>query len=80
MSAQYDIVMNSKEGGDDCLYLDVATNSLTDKQPVMVFIHGGAFKKSSNTYKKYGPDYLLKKDIVYVSINYRLGVLGKLIL
>ncbi|KAJ6643819.1 Esterase B1, partial [Pseudolycoriella hygida] len=24
----------------------------------------------------YGPDYLLSKDIVYVSMNYRLGVLG----
>lgn len=24
----------------------------------------------------YGPDYLLANDIVYVSLNYRLGVLG----
>ncbi|XP_058793059.1 juvenile hormone esterase-like isoform X2 [Phymastichus coffea] len=75
-SAQYEIMSKVGEGGDDCLYLNVATNSLTDKKPVMVWIHGGGFKKSSNTYQKYSPDYLLKKDIVFVGINYRLGVLG----
>ena len=64
------------EGGDDCLYLDVASTSLNEKRPVMVWIHGGAFLMGSNTYKSYGPDYLLKKEIVFVSINYRLGVLG----
>ncbi len=24
----------------------------------------------------YGPDYLLQKDVVVVTINYRVGVLG----
>ena len=80
MCAQCDVLANVKDGGDDCLYLDVATNSLTEKRPVMVWIHGGAFKKSSNTYKKYSPDYLLMNNIVFVSINYRLGVLGKICL
>ncbi|XP_008216259.1 esterase FE4 isoform X1 [Nasonia vitripennis] len=75
-SAQCDLSANLLEGGDDCLYINIATNSLTGKRPVMVWIHGGAFKRSSNTYKKYSPDYLLKKDVVIVSVNYRLGVLG----
>ncbi|XP_014218898.1 esterase E4 isoform X2 [Copidosoma floridanum] len=75
-SAQYDAIADLTEGGDDCLYLDVATNSLTEKRPVMVWIHGGGFKSSSNTYKKYSPDYLLKKNIVFVALNYRLGILG----
>ena len=44
--------------------------------PVMVWIHGGFFLKGSSNSTKYGPDYLLDKDIVYVSLNYRLGVLG----
>ncbi len=43
----------------------------------MVWIHGGGFKFGDSTEMIYGPDYLLSKDIVFVSINYRLGVLGK---
>ncbi|KAJ8664688.1 hypothetical protein QAD02_006350 [Eretmocerus hayati] len=76
MCAQYEVMSKVGEGGDDCLYLDIATESITEKWPVMVWIHGGAFKKSSNTYKKYSPEYLIKKKIVFVGINYRLGVLG----
>ena len=78
MSAQYDEITDIAEGGDDCLYLDIASNNLkSERMPVMVWIHGGAFKKSSNTPAKYGPDYLLRKNIVFVSVNYRLGILGK---
>ncbi|XP_022170821.1 esterase FE4-like [Myzus persicae] len=42
---------------------------------VIVYIHGGAFIGGEGIL--YGPDYLLDtNDFVYVSINYRLGVLG----
>lgn len=44
----------------------------------MVWVHGGGFKYGDSSEMIFGPDYLLSKDIVYVSINYRLGVLGKL--
>lgn len=43
----------------------------------MAFIHGGGFKSGDSSELMYGPDYLLAKDIVFVSMNYRLGVLGK---
>lgn len=61
---------------EDCLYLNVYTtaSSPAAKQPVMVWIHGGAWTSGS------GPIYqgedLAKKGVVYVSINYRLGVFG----
>jgi carboxylesterase type B len=42
----------------------------------MVWIHGGAFVTGSGTSVMFGPDHLLTEDIVFVSINYRLGVLG----
>lgn len=45
----------------------------------MVWIHGGAFKFGDGSEMIYGPDYLLANDVVYVSLNYRLGVLGKCI-
>lgn len=44
--------------------------------PVMVWIHGGAFKMGSANEDIYGPDYLLQKNMVFVSMNYRLGALG----
>lgn len=43
----------------------------------MVWIHGGAFTTGSNKSDLYGPDYLMTQDIVLVTINYRLGILGK---
>lgn len=42
----------------------------------MVFIHGGGFKLGSGDDLIYGPDYLLQKDVVLVTLNYRLGALG----
>jgi carboxylesterase type B len=45
--------------------------------PVMVFIHGGGFTEGDNKAARYGPHYLLDKDIVLVAMNYRLGVLGE---
>ncbi|XP_015609353.1 acetylcholinesterase, partial [Cephus cinctus] len=63
-------------GSEDCLYLNVSTNSLSGKRAVMVWIHGGAFAMGTGSSDLYGPDYLLKHDIVFVSIYYRLHVLG----
>lgn len=43
--------------------------------PVVVYIHGGEFQYGGKDF--YHPDYLLEgQDIVLVTINYRLGVLG----
>jgi len=50
-------------------------NTKGDLMNVVVHIHGGAFICGEGIV--YGPGYLLdNKDFVYVSINYRLGVLG----
>ncbi|XP_025192338.1 esterase E4-like isoform X2 [Melanaphis sacchari] len=68
-------------GQEDCLYLNVYTPKLPqsttpdDLMDVVVYIHGGAFMGGQGI--SYGPQYLLdNNDFVYVSINYRLGVLG----
>lgn len=42
----------------------------------MVWIHGGAFYTGSGGTQMYGPQFLLDKDIILVTINYRLGTLG----
>lgn len=46
------------------------------KKPVMFFIHGGGFTTGSNDSEMYSPDYLIHQDVVLVTVNYRLGILG----
>lgn len=57
---------------------DDAKSTSGPRSPVMVFFHGGAFMFGSNTKDFYSPEYLLRKDVVLVVVNYRLGALGKL--
>jgi para-nitrobenzyl esterase len=63
---------------EDCLYLNVYSPGLDDKKrPVMVWIHGGAFSIGSGSTPTYQGEALAKNgDIVLVSFNYRLGLLG----
>ncbi|XP_033219251.1 juvenile hormone esterase-like [Belonocnema kinseyi] len=42
----------------------------------MVWIHGGGFVFGSGNADLYGPDFLVRKEIVLVTINYRIDVLG----
>ncbi|KAJ8871303.1 hypothetical protein PR048_027620 [Dryococelus australis] len=44
---------------------------------VMVYIHGGGFFSGTGASNTFGPQFLLDKDIVLVTFNYRLGALGK---
>lgn len=44
--------------------------------PVMIYVYGGGFKEGTSGTELYGPDFLLQKDIVFVSFNYRTGALG----
>ena len=63
---------------EDCLYLNVWTTAKTaqDKMPVMVWIHGGAFTGGSGTVPLYDGEAMSRKGVVFVTINYRLGILG----
>lgn len=46
----------------------------------MMFIHGGGFVFGSSQPNVYGPDFFMKHDVVLVTINYRLDILGFLCL
>lgn len=65
-------------GSEDCLYLNVFTKNTQPSKPypVLLYIHGGAFRSGSSTLKIYSPDYLLMADIIVVTFNYRVGPLG----
>ncbi len=44
----------------------------------MVWIHGGGFTSGDASNKIYGPKLLLDKDVILVTIQYRLGPFGSL--
>ena len=46
------------------------------KYPVIVYLHGGEYKVGSK-YIKY-PEQLVDSQTIVVSINYRLGIFGKM--
>ncbi|XP_051862896.1 esterase B1-like isoform X3 [Drosophila albomicans] len=77
-AVQVQFVFDKVEGVEDCLYLNVYTNNPkpAKPRPVMIWIHGGGFLAGEATREWYGPDYLIKEDIVLVAIQYRLGALG----
>lgn len=65
---------------EDCMRINVWTPGVNDgkKRPVMFWIHGGGFTAgSSQELPSYDGENLAKKgDVVVVSINHRLNVLG----
>jgi len=63
---------------EDCLYLNVWTGakSTAEKRPVFVWIYGGGFTSGGSACAIYNGEALAKKGIIFVSINYRVGVFG----
>lgn len=67
-------------GSEDCLYLNIFIPYIPGIQkmnlPVLVFIHGGGFSSGSSNSTEYAPDYLLDKNVILVTFNYRLNIFG----
>lgn len=63
---------------EDCLYLNVKTPTpdKAAKLPVMVWIHGGDHQDGSAAEIFYDGIAIPEKDVVLVTINYRLGLMG----
>jgi len=73
--------MGSDEQSDDCLNLNVWTPSVDDSRPVLVWIHGGAFSLGAGSLSVYdGSRLAAATNTVVVTINYRLGALGFLVI
>jgi para-nitrobenzyl esterase len=63
---------------EDCLFLNVWTPAerVTDRLPVMVWIHGGGFRQGHGGFWAYDGSALARRGIVVVTFNYRLGPFG----
>ena len=67
--------------GEDCLTLNVwtaAAGMRTAHRPVMVWIHGGSYVSDGTVNpRNWGDKFVMAHpEVVFVSINYRLGLLG----
>ena len=69
-------------GQEDCLLLNIYSpdNHQQAPLPVLVWIHGGGLLFGSGTFQEHGPQHLLDRQVVVVTVNYRLGALGFLCL
>lgn len=67
------------EGSEDCLYINIYVPDREDENsgplPVLFWIHGGAFMFGSAN--DYGEKYIMNKELIFVTTNYRVGPLGK---
>jgi para-nitrobenzyl esterase len=65
---------------EDCLYLNVWTPAETGDEslPVMVWLYGGGRHVGSGSARLYWSDRIARKDVVVVTLNYRLGAFGML--
>ena len=63
---------------EDCLTLNVWAPSAAHRLPVMVWIHGGSLVGGSSSEPLYDGVKMAQRGIIFVSINYRLGLLGYL--
>ncbi len=63
---------------EDCLYLNIWTpaQSTEDKLPVFVWIYGGGFEYGYSNSMYIDGHAFAKQGIVFVSVNYRVGLLG----
>ncbi|MEU0681522.1 carboxylesterase/lipase family protein [Streptomyces albogriseolus] len=64
--------------GDDCLNLNVWTPDPAPgaRLPVLVWLHGGALTRGSSAVPVYDGSTFARDGVVFVSLNYRLGVEG----
>jgi para-nitrobenzyl esterase len=67
---------------EDCLYLNIwtPTTSATAGLPVLVWIHGGGFRVGSGREPLFDGEEVAKKGLVVVTLNYRLGIIGFLLI
>ncbi len=62
---------------EDCLYLNVwAPQKTNSKKAVLVYFYGGGFRSGGTACPIYDGEAVAQKDVIFVSINYRVGIFG----
>lgn len=73
-----EFIVSNKNYSEDCLTLNVWAKggSTTKNKPVLVYVHGGAWVAGGSSCEVYNGQNIAKEDVIFVSINYRLGIFG----
>ena len=73
-----DMIFHDPGASEDCLTLNVWTPAKAKKGslPVMVWIYGGGFAAGGTSEARQDGQYLAHRDMVVLSMNYRLGIFG----
>lgn len=67
--------------GEDCLVLNVLTPAAdAERRPVLFYIHGGGYTHGSGATMTLSDRLVTEQDVVLVTVNHRLGILGFLYL
>lgn len=61
---------------EDCFFLNIWKPAVCREAPVILYIHGGAFQGGCGNEKHFSGEAYARKGIIFVTCNYRLGVLG----
>ena len=64
---------------EDCLYMNIWAppgSQASDRLPVIVFIYGGGGTIGSASSAMYDGENMAKKGVVFVTMGYRVGILG----
>ena len=76
-STMSDALREAARGSEDCLHLNVHRPADAGSgMPVMVWIHGGGFALGSGSRALFNSPELVRRGVVLVTLNYRLGALG----
>ncbi|MEQ8559166.1 MAG: carboxylesterase family protein [Henriciella sp.] len=65
-----------EDSSEDCLSLNIWAPADVADAPVVVWIHGGSLRIGGAAQPVYDGTAYAERGVVFVSINYRLGVLG----
>ncbi|KOB74303.1 Juvenile hormone esterase-related protein [Operophtera brumata] len=78
--------LQHKGMSEDCIYLNVHVphRSLPcfpwpahkPGLPILVFIYGGIFQSGAGLTDAFGPEYLMPKNVIVITFNYRVNVFG----
>lgn len=67
----------SEPMSEDSLYLNIwRPNNDKKNLPILFFIHGGSLKSGSSSFEDYNGEEVAKKDVIMITITYRLGIFG----
>jgi para-nitrobenzyl esterase len=77
-SSYPDMTFHDPGPSEDCLTLNVwtPTDAKPGTLPVMVWVYGGGFTSGSTSEGRQDGQFLAHRNVVIVSMNYRLGIFG----